>query len=102
MSTQNTTWTPAWTVRYDGSQLDAFEVRGAGGSVQVRSPGAPTYGRWERAAYDKKFGATPEEAIAKFLAHARHEIEMATEELRAAQALLARGLALTTDTEATH
>ena len=97
-----TPWTLVWTVRYDGSQLDPFEVRDSGRTIQVRAPGAPTYGRWHRAAYDARFAATPAEAIEKFLAHARHEIEMAEEELRAARELLDRGLALITTTEATH
>jgi hypothetical protein len=101
-ATPKSTWTPIWTVRYDGSRLDAFEVCDTGHALLVRTPGATTYGRWDRESYDLKFGATPEDAIAKFHAHALREVELATEELHAAEALFARALALTPDTETTH
>jgi len=97
-TTTKATWTPVWAVRWDGTQLDAFEAKGAGSIIMVRSPGAPHHARWHREQYDARFGATPAEALAKGVAHAQHEIEMATEELRAARALLARTQALTEET----
>lgn len=96
-TTAKTTWTPAWSVRFDGSQLDPVEVSDTGkATVQVRKPGASGTGqRWERARYQEAFASSPEAAIEKFQRQTQQAVIDATRELQEAQALFARALTLT-------
>jgi hypothetical protein len=90
------TWVPIWAVRHDASTIDVFELRDWGGRlVQVRTPGEKAWARWTRPEYAKRFGATPEEAIARFLAQAQREVVAARTELEAAEALVERARLLT-------
>ena len=84
-------WTAAWAVRFDGSKIDEYRVSATERAVTVRHLGMKSGGgRWTPEAYANKFGASPAEAIEKFLQMAQRGCEEATREWAAAEQLLAR------------
>jgi hypothetical protein len=90
-----TTWTPAWAVRPDGSQIDEYRISAGEYTVTVRNLGTTKGGaRWTPSAYAGKFGATRREAIEKFRRMAERGVRVATAELETAVMLRARADAL--------
>ena len=101
MAQQKATWAPAFAVRYDGSTIDEYQASRHGHGYTVRSLDATTGGgRWPARAFEEKFGATRQAAVAKFLAKVRRDVELAQEELDDAQAALARAEALAAEERA--
>lgn len=62
------TWIPCWRVLNEGDRVVAYEAsRSAHDGVTVRRVPAGRRERYDGFWFDRYFGATPEEAIEKFL-----------------------------------